>query len=79
MEAIRLLKMLEEDQRLATPKEQEILSRFVGWGGLSQAFDERDDKWSAEYEELKDLADTGGIPGSQRIYTECFLHFSDCY
>ena len=39
--AIRLLKKLEEEQRLATTEEQEVLSGYVGWGGLSQAFDEK--------------------------------------
>ena len=41
MEAIRLLKELEQDQRLATLEEQEVLSRYVGWGGIAQAFEER--------------------------------------
>ena len=44
MEAIRLLKELEQDQRLATSEEQEVLSRYVGWGGIPQAFEERKDK-----------------------------------
>ena len=39
----------------ATPEEQKALSKFVGWGGLSQAFDENNESWSKEYTELKDL------------------------
>lgn len=52
MEAIRVLKECEFDNRLATPEEQEILSRYVGWGGLSEAFDETKDNWSKEFQEL---------------------------
>lgn len=53
--AIRLLKDLEEQGRSATPEEQEILSRYVGWGGIPQAFDEANEKWASEYAELKTL------------------------
>jgi len=53
MEAIRLLKELEQEQRLATPEEQEILSRYVGWGGIPQAFEERNSAWAEEYTQLK--------------------------
>ncbi len=53
--AIRLLKELEAAGRSATPEEQTILSRYVGWGGIPQAFDANDKKWSAEYAELKGL------------------------
>ena len=51
--AIQLLKKCEEENRFATPKEQEILSGYVGWGGLSDAFDETKSSWSTEYLELK--------------------------
>lgn len=54
-EAIRTLKMIEKENRPATPEEQVILSRYVGWGGLSAAFDSKNEKWSAEYAELKNL------------------------
>ena len=54
MEAIRLLKELEQDQRLATPEEQEVLSRYVGWGGIPQAFEERNSAWAEEYTQLKE-------------------------
>lgn len=53
--AIRLLKDLEAQGRSATPEEQEILSRYVGWGGIPQAFDETNEKWASEYAELKTL------------------------
>lgn len=53
--AIRLLYELESENRNATPEEQEVLSQYVGWGGLADAFDERKDNWSREYAELKEL------------------------
>ena len=53
--AIRLLKSLKEEGRNATPEEQEILSRYVGWGGMPQAFDPENAAWSSEYAQLKAL------------------------
>ena len=53
--AIRVLKQCELEQRLATPEEQEILAQYVGWGGLSDAFDEHKDNWHNEYNELMEL------------------------
>ena len=53
--AIRTLKQIEAESRLATPEEQETLSRYVGWGGIAGAFDENDPKWVKEYAELKEL------------------------
>lgn len=55
IEAIKLLKELEDDKRLANHEEQEILSQYVGWGGLPDVFDEKKDNWSQEYNELKSL------------------------
>lgn len=55
IEAIRLLQELEFDDRLATPEDQEILSRYVGWGGLADAFDDSKPNWANEYAELKEL------------------------
>ena len=52
MAAINLLHELEIENRLATPKEQEVLSRYVGWGGLSMAFDEHNAAWVEEFKEL---------------------------
>ena len=53
MEAIHLLQTLEKEERLATPEEQEILSRYVGWGGIPRAFEESNSSWANEYLELK--------------------------
>lgn len=53
--AIRLLFSLEKEGRLATKEEQDILAKYVGWGGLSEAFDESKSNWSNEYHELKSL------------------------
>ena len=53
MEAIYTLQRLESENRNATPEEQQILSKFVGWGGLADAFDENKPAWAAEYAELK--------------------------
>ena len=52
MDAINLLHELEFDGRDATPEEQEVLSRYVGWGGLADAFDEKKDSWAGEFREL---------------------------
>lgn len=53
--AIKLLKQLEQKQRLATSEEQQILSNYVGWGALADAFDENKEHWKNEYTELKSL------------------------
>ena len=55
VEAIRVLQTLDAEQRQATAEEQEVLSRYVGWGGIPQAFDEKNADWSKEYAELKSL------------------------
>lgn len=52
MAAIHLLHELELEHRLATPEEQEVLARYVGWGGLSMAFDENNAAWAQEFKEL---------------------------
>ena len=52
MDAINLLKELELDGRQATPEQQEVLSRYVGWGGLADAFDETKENWKSEFSEL---------------------------
>lgn len=61
--AIKVLKLCESENRYATPEEQEILSRYVGWGGIQEAFDSRIDNWHTEYEELKELL-------TEKEYTE---------
>ena len=53
--AIRLLKKCQEENRFATPEEQIILSKYVGWGGLSEAFDENNSAWATEYLELSSV------------------------
>lgn len=53
--AINTLQKIEEENRLATPEEQEILAQYVGWGGLAEAFDETKSNWYSEYSELKNL------------------------
>ena len=53
MDAIYTLKIIENEHRNATPDEQETLSKYVGWGGLAEAFDEDNSSWTREYKELK--------------------------
>ena len=55
VEAIRTLEKIEGENRIATPEEQEILAKYVGWGGLADAFDETKTNWASEYQELKSL------------------------
>lgn len=55
IEAIKVLKKCEQENRYATPEEQEILSKYVGWGGLQQAFKENENGWIDEYNTLKEL------------------------
>lgn len=55
IEAIRTLEKIEGENRIATPEEQKILSQYVGWGGLADAFDESKSAWAGEYQELKNL------------------------
>lgn len=55
IQAIKVLKLCEEQNRYATKEEQQILSKYVGWGGIPEAFDSRIDSWHTEYEELKNL------------------------
>lgn len=55
IEAIRTLQLIENEERPATPEEQETLSKYIGWGGLQEAFDENNSAWSKEYSELINL------------------------
>ena len=55
VEAIQTLQKIEAEKRMATAEEQEILARYVGWGGLADAFDETKSAWANEYQELKEL------------------------
>ena len=58
VEAIRTLEKIEGENRIATRSEQEILAKYVGWGGLADAFDETKANWASEYQELKSLLST---------------------
>ncbi len=58
IEAIKTLKVIEEEKRLATDKEQSILAKYVGWGGMPQVFDINAGGWNNEYGELKELLST---------------------
>lgn len=55
VEAIRTLEQIEDEHRLATPEEQEVLAKYAGWGGLADAFDDTKAAWAGEYQELKNL------------------------
>ena len=55
IEAIQTLELIESEKRNATPEEQEILSKYVGWGGLADAFDDSKPNWASEYQKLKGL------------------------
>ena len=55
VEAIQTLQKIEAEERMATAEEQETLARYVGWGGLADAFDETKSAWANEYQELKSL------------------------
>ena len=55
IEAIRTLEKVESEKRIATSEEQQILSQYVGWGGLADAFDESKSAWAGEYQQLKEL------------------------
>lgn len=55
VEAIKTLKRIEKEERIANMEEQKILSRYAGWGGLSEVFDEKNNLWRDEYREIKEL------------------------
>ena len=68
--AIRTLKNIESENRYATPDEQLILSHYVGWGGLSNAFDKS--RWSEEYDILKDLLTDSEYKAARASVTDSF-------
>ncbi len=72
MEAVRTLKQIESENRYATPEEQKVLARYVGWGGLSQAFDSRNEKWGSEYHELKELLTDQEYRAARETVTNAF-------
>ncbi len=72
VEAIRLLKQIEYEDRTATPEEQKVLARYVGWGGIAQAFDERNEGWQKEYAELKELLSTSEYADARETVNTAF-------
>ena len=62
------------DHRAGHAEQQEVLSRYVGWGGLADAFDPDKSAWAAEFSELKELLTPGGIRCGQSLHLECSLH-----
>ena len=72
VEAIRLLKQIEHEGRTATPEEQKALARYVGWGGIAQAFDERNNDWQKEYAELKELLSTSEYEDARETVNTAF-------
>ena len=72
VEAIKTLKKLEEEGRAATPEEQEILSQYIGWGGLADAFDERKPYWYNEVRELKGILTEDEYKAAKASVTDSF-------
>ena len=77
MEAVKLLHELELENRLATPQEQEILSRYVGWGGLSQRLRKETISGRGIYGIIFRTV-SRRIPGGEGFYLKCFLYISGC-
>lgn len=65
VEAIHTLEQIESESRFATPEEQKILSQYVGWGGLADAFGESKSAWAVEYRELKELLSDAGYASAR--------------
>lgn len=72
IEAIKMLKKLEEENRMVTSEEQIVLSKYIGWGGLSQAFDEQNESWKNEYIELKTLLSDDEYKAARASCTTAF-------
>jgi N12 class adenine-specific DNA methylase len=75
--AIQLLNKIEAEERLATNEEQEVLSRYIGWGGMAGAFDERNNTWAQEYHELKQLLDEAEYTNARASTTTAFYTSPD--
>lgn len=73
VEAIRLLKQLETEQRQATPEEQHVLAGYVGWGGLANSFHPTASGWEQEYAELKQLLDEGEYAAARNSTITAFF------
>ena len=82
MAAIQLLHELELEHRLATPEEQEVLARYVGWGGLSMAFDENNAAWAQEFKELNASLSPeeyrAAMESTLTAFYTCLLYTSRC-
>lgn len=72
VKAIELLKKLETEDRNATKEEQDVLAKYVGWGGISDAFDERKDNWEKEREQLKNLLSEEEYKDARKSTTSSF-------
>jgi N12 class adenine-specific DNA methylase len=72
IEAIELLKEIEEENRFATVEEQEVLAKYSGWGGMASAFDERNSSWSNEYNTLKQLLNDDEYKSARASTTTAF-------
>ncbi len=72
VEAIKTLKRLEDEERPATPEEQETMSKYVGWGGLQEAFDDSIPAWNAEYYELKNLLSEDEYKAARATVNDAF-------
>lgn len=72
IEAIHLLRDLEDTGRIAGPHEYDTLARYVGWGGLAQAFDENNENWKREYKELKELLTPEEYRAARETVTNAF-------
>lgn len=70
--AISLLKEIEKENRYATEEEQKVLSLYIGWGGLSKAFDKNDDTWHTEYKKLKELLTDTEYKSAMSSVTDSF-------
>lgn len=79
MEAIRVLKECEFENRFATPEEQEILSQYVGWGGIPEAFDENNSSWADEFTELYTALSPDEYESARASHADRFLHAARCY
>lgn len=72
IQAIKTLKEIEQEKRYATKEEQSILSYYVGWGGISQVFDKKNERWSSEYRELQELLDESEYQAARASVTSAF-------
>ena len=79
IEAIRTLQAIETEGRSATPEEQTVLSQYVGWGGLADAFDPDKDSWAREYTQLKELLTPEEYAAARASTLNAPLHQSHCH